>query len=456
MINVKCVSCVGLLVFALLASTGIRAQQVTVFDSPGSPAVAPDGSIWVFPGDPPRLLRFDGDSFERISVQGPDWFDLSCGGRVHFAPYGQMWLEQLLPGIWDWSIYTYSAEKGLTRSDLPFPRTYYSSFIFFDPTERIYCKAAAERRNSGVIYRVCPDGATVTFTALILSDPLIIGSNEAWVCAWTPYWGKGDEAYRSGLYRIDLQTGEELANIRSDEYLPYDEKPLAVDDAGRLWFWGAGRLFSFDGSDFQTLDDSMRDDEFCEGLWMTTDGTIWTILRGGPFNERIGVRRFRDGSFRTFTSEDGISSNDVGAMIIDYDGNVWLSDRIGAGLTRISDGGWPQMRLALNKLETPEAIAIVASVFNTQPVVGVDVYIACQIGASLLFYPNWMQEPSPIQINLYAGFNQSATIIEMPKASIPPGSYTFWGCMTGRGTQKLIGPLDRKFETLRIEVNEGN
>ncbi|HUT02723.1 MAG TPA: hypothetical protein VM163_02395, partial [bacterium] len=146
-------------------------------------------------------------------------------------------------------------------------------------------------------------------------------------------------------------------------------------------------------------------------------------------------------------------SNDVGAMIIDYDGNVWLSDRIGAGLTRISDGGWPQMRLALNKLETPEAIAIVASVFNTQPVVGVDVYIACQIGASLLFYPKWTPEPSPVQINLYAGFNESATIIEMPKERIPAGSYTFWGCMTGRNTQKLIGPIDCKFEALTIQVD---
>jgi len=26
-------------------------------------------------------------------------------------------------------------------------------------------------------------------------------------------------------------------------------------------------------------------------------------------------------------------------------------------------------------------------------------------------------------------------------------------CMTGRGTQKLIGPIDRKFEALTIEVD---
>ena len=82
MINIKRVSCVAVVFCALFATTGIRAQQITVFESSGSPAVAPDGSIWVFPGDPPQLLRFDGDSFERISVQGPNWFDLSCGGRI--------------------------------------------------------------------------------------------------------------------------------------------------------------------------------------------------------------------------------------------------------------------------------------------------------------------------------------------------------------------------------------
>ncbi|MCD6326324.1 hypothetical protein J7M28_02030 [bacterium] len=34
----------------------------------------------------------------------------------------------------------------------------------------------------------------------------------------------------------------------------------------------------------------------------------------------------------------------------------------------------------------------------------------------------------------------------------PPGAYKFWGCMTGRNTHKLIGPMDRKFESLTIEV----
>ena len=40
----------------------------------------------------------------------------------------------------------------------------------------------------------------------------------------------------------------------------------------------------------------------------------------------------------------------------------------------------------------------------------------------------------------------------MPRDSVPPGSYTVYGCMTGRNTQKLIGPIGRKFEAVVVEV----
>ena len=55
-------------------------------------------------------------------------------------------------------------------------------------------------------------------------------------------------------------------------------------------------------------------------------------------------------------------------------------------------------------------------------------------------------------MNLSPGYNQTATIIDMPRASVPPGTYTVYGCMTGRNTQKLIGPIGRKFEAVVVEV----
>jgi len=60
--------------------------------------------------------------------------------------------------------------------------------------------------------------------------------------------------------------------------------------------------------------------------------------------------------------------------------------------------------------------------------------------------------PFPNQVNLRPGHNQTATIIDMPRESVPPGSYTVYGCMTGRNTQKLIGPIGRKFEAVLFEV----
>jgi len=106
----------------------------------------------------------------------------------------------------------------------------------------------------------------------------------------------------------------------------------------------------------------------------------------------------------------------------------------------------------LHQVATEGTIAVEAQVINNGPVVGVDVYVALQMNGQRLFWPNWQPEPSPVQVNLRPGHNQTATIISAPRASIPPGSYTFYAWMTGRGTQKLIGPLDRKFETLTVEV----
>ena len=112
------------------------------------------------------------------------------------------------------------------------------------------------------------------------------------------------------------------------------------------------------------------------------------------------------------------------------------------------------MRLMLHEVATGETIAVRAQVVNNGPVVGVDVYVAVELNGQLLFWPTWQPEPYANHVNLRPGHNQTVTIVEASKKDVPLGEYTFWGCMTGRNTTKLIGPLDRKFETLTIEVAE--
>ncbi len=126
----------------------------------------------------------------------------------------------------------------------------------------------------------------------------------------------------------------------------------------------------------------------------------------------------------------------------------------------LSSERWDQPQAVLGAGEdadyagpTPASISVEAQVINNGPVVGVDVYVALELNGQLLYWPNWQLEPAPVQVNLRPGHNQTATIISAPRSSIPPGAYTFWACMTGRNTGKLIGPLDRKFETLTIEVD---
>ncbi|MCD6328469.1 hypothetical protein J7M28_13080, partial [bacterium] len=169
-----------------------------------------------------------------------------------------------------------------------------------------------------------------------------------------------------------------------------------------------------------------------------------------------GVVRIQGDERRLFTTDDGLLTNYCRWPKIDYDGRVWFfsaNDEGVIGLSCISDGGWPPMRLMLHRMETPEGVAVEAQVINNGPVVGVDVYVAIELNGQLLYWPDWQPEPHANQINLSPGHNQTATIISAPRATIPPGAYKFWGCMTGRNTHKLIGPIDRKFESLTVEVD---
>jgi hypothetical protein len=227
-----------------------------------------------------------------------------------------------------------------------------------------------------------------------------------------------------------------------------------------LWLTTGPSIATFDGNTFSVFAEGDLENLWYHEPVLAADGAVWSVEADYyPYyaTSYFGIARFTNGEKRTFTIEDGLrTTGSVHAPVIDYDGNVWLlSFSLGLGdlgLSRIADGGWPPMRLMLNRLETLESISVQAQVINNGPVVGVDVYVALQVNGQLLFWPNWQPEPSPVQVNLRPGHNQTATIISAPRSSIPPGTYTFWGCMTGRNTQKLIGPLDRKFESLTIEV----
>jgi hypothetical protein len=351
--------------------------------------------------------------------------------------------------------YVYSSEQGVVPSGVIQPPDW--GYIeprggsgMLDADMRMYCTMQMNYLQTwGWLFEMfIGQEAIPRFDTKRITEPLMVSFNECWMVL-----GQGGYPV---LFKIDLQTGQPAGVY----YRPTGGRVCAKDYTGRLWLSLEG-IGVLDGEDFETFapviyGPNLQWYDWYDYLALTADLTVWALTRRteihGSYDLIGGITRFKDGEPLLLTSEDGLLNDySVDPPLIDYDGNVWVVHN--EGLSRISDGGWPPMRLMLNRLETPEGISVEAQVINNGPVVGVDVYVALQMDGQLLFWPNWQPEPSPVHVNLRPGHNQTATIISAPRSSIPPGSYTFFSCMTGRNTQKLIGPLDRKFESLTIEVN---
>jgi hypothetical protein len=449
----------------MFITTWSQAQTIDTFPleewvGTSSLHVGADGDIWFTLNEPQRLMHVVDDQIECAydsgtqDVQDPGPYDIAI------TPDGAIWLSHARK--------MYCPEAGFLDTDFELPvGNEYCWFAVRSPTLAscdcaLYIVASWDSSFMGkgddTIYELVR-GAMPEIRyrngmgRLYLDSVLIVSSSECWAYA-SAYFGGSFWA----LWRINLEAGALDA-----EYGDPLGLPCAKDSQGLLWLRVGPSIVTFDGESSSVFAEGHEEELWYREPVLAADGAVWSVeaddYRSIGTNY-FGISRFTDGQKRTFTVDDGLLSNWCDNPVIDYDGRLWLLNREfvypyarAAGLSRITDGGWPPMRLMLNRLETPESIAVEAQVINNGPVVGVDVYLALQVNGQLLFWPNWQPAPSPVQVNLRPGHNQTATIISAPRSSIPPGTYTFWGCMTGRNTQKLIGPLDRKFESLAIQID---
>ena len=401
--------------------------------------VGPEGDIWLILPMPERLMRISGDQIQCVFDSG---IMVNGGPPLTFSPDGPLWIGNFK--------YVYSPEQGLHESGLEIPPTYSgpgASTGVWRPMIDMNCRmflcggSSSWDYHSSCVWEVrSGESPLKLFEAQDLQFPFLVSADE--FCAYIPnHWG-GQES------EIDLD-----ASVVKGEYGDFRIRMDAEDSEGLMWFAGYTGISTFDHGDFSRYCEPGDGVSFQWPLVLTADWTVWV---GTATAGALRIRGAQGEEQRFFTTEEGLLTNRCRYPKIDYDGRVWFfnaNDEGIIGLSRITDGGWPPMRLMLHRLETPEGIAVEAQVINNGPVVGVDVYVALELNGQLLFWPNWQPERCPVQVNLRPGHNQTAVIISAPGSSIPPGSYTFYGCMTGRNTQKLIGPLDRKFESLTIEIN---
>lgn len=174
------------------------------------------------------------------------------------------------------------------------------------------------------------DGNTITHydaTDGIASNIIQAISEDGNGDIWVGYHQKGlNKITQNGFEHYTPGNNVEINDVRS----------IYTHSNGDMWLGTYGGLIKFDpsGSDHVLYD---KDDGLTgtkiRYITEAPDGALWTGSLDG------GVSRFYQGTFTNYTTEEGLSSNNIRSIYIDeYDaGTVWIGSE-NNGLNRLKDG----------------------------------------------------------------------------------------------------------------------
>lgn len=126
----------------------------------------------------------------------------------------------------------------------------------------------------------------------------------------------------NGLSKFD---GRNFTHYTTSQGLPTNVvRSLMVDSKGQLWAGANGGLMRFDGQYFQNYSTALHFDDDTEltAIMEDTKGNIWV-------GTNIGLFEFEGDSIKRFTSEGGLSSNNINSIMQAYNGDIWIASRGG-------------------------------------------------------------------------------------------------------------------------------
>ncbi len=130
-----------------------------------------------------------------------------------------------------------------------------------------------------------------------------------------------------------------LDTWQSEQGLPQGSVlKIAQTSDGYLWLGGYEDLVRFDGVRFSVVASANTPElggNNVLALAAAEDGTLWIGTDGG------GVSRYQAGSFRRYTTREGLVHDQVNTLLMDRDGDLWVGTR--GGLSRLVDGRFVNM-----------------------------------------------------------------------------------------------------------------
>jgi signal transduction histidine kinase/CheY-like chemotaxis protein len=158
------------------------------------------------------------------------------------------------------------------------------------------------------------------------SAPVRIGGRPDWKTSWprTVIEAASGEIYLvpdgRGIGRLRDGTLELLDAARG--YPGRGAFAGAEVAPGRFWFGDRDSVLEFDGARWREIRRGLKS---VRAILVARDGAIW-VTSGS------GLHRYRDGSWITFTAEDGLPDGGVNSMLEDRSGRLWVTTTGGLSL----------------------------------------------------------------------------------------------------------------------------
>lgn len=144
-----------------------------------------------------------------------------------------------------------------------------------------------------------------------------------------------DAGVVSALDPAKAVTQYSLAAWQTEEGLPHNlVQAVAQTPDGYVWLATQEGLARFDGVRFTVFDrrsTSAMTANDVETIYVSRDGSLWVGIYGGT------LLRYQNGSFQSYSSQEGLYSATISALAEDTHGDLWIGTD-GDGLYRLHEG----------------------------------------------------------------------------------------------------------------------